>query len=320
MHSNVFEPKLYAAINRDGDVRRQSSSGGVFTPIAEHILGAGGIVIAPVFRQGMKLAHIAADQKEDLDRLRGAKYVQSSMRDAFGIIKQNSGRPTLFCGTPCQAGAIRSYFEEMQNLYVLDVVCHGAPMKKAFRMYIESLEQKYGARVQNIGFRMKTQSWRHYDIEITLEGGRVLTEPAQLNPYMKGFLEGMYMNTPCHACKFKGIKRASDITLGDFWGIEHFDKGLDDDAGTSLVIVNSEKGMELFDGIKDGFLYRETTQEAAVAYNPAIVHSAKPHPQRGEILRALDEQGFDFVTKTYIRPQNPLRYKLGRVKARILGR
>lgn len=236
--------KVFAAYNMDSDVRMKSSSGGVFPAVAENVLKAGGTVFGAAFvdHDTGTVAHVQADDEEALKPLCGSKYVQSELRDTFRKIKSQirDGRNVLFTGTPCQVAGLESLFmRKPENLMTMSCACHGVPSPQVWSRYYQELK----GNSNDVSFRDKSTGWKGYDVRI---GDYV--SPAFKDPYMLAMLKGLTLRPSCVTCPYKGKAFGGDILAGDWWGIGKLVPELDDDCGTSAVLVNTEKGFELLGG------------------------------------------------------------------------
>ena len=290
-------PKVIACKNRNDDIRSKSSSGGVFTALAEHIINDGGVVYGAAFNEQMEVEHQRIDSIEGLSALRGSKYTQSRIGDCFARAKEDlrSGRKVLFTGTPCQIGGLRRFLGKAhEGLYCLEVVCHGVPSPMIFHHYLHSLEQKATAKVTSFRFRDKTESWQHYSLSAQFANGAQMRQRGAENPFQRGFIADLYTRPSCTVCQFKGFVSGADITLGDFWGSGIFGKEYNDDRGISLVCINSKKGEELFSCIESElFDIRTSTLEEATQFNPCIIRSTAMHPKSEKFWRAYKSEDFD---------------------------
>ena len=283
----------FAAHSLDAQAVAQSSSGGIFSLLAQQVLDAGGMVFGAALDESWNVRHIAVESKEALFVLRGSKYVQSSIGQTYQQAKQalTAGRSVLFSGTPCQIGGLRAFLgKDYENLLCVDTICHSVPSEKAWQAFL--LEQSGGEKIVHVSFRDKRDGWQGYYMCIRTESGReVLLRPYE-NPYMQGFLQGLTTRPSCYQCHFKGNHRFSDITLGDFWGVDktypqHLWK-----AGTSLVLCNSEKGMQALNAIGESAVLEPVDFERALEHNPAYFHSSNAHTKRARFWHQLDNQGF----------------------------
>ncbi|MBO8485725.1 MAG: Coenzyme F420 hydrogenase/dehydrogenase, beta subunit C-terminal domain [Bacteroidetes bacterium] len=248
---------VLAAINQDTDIRDGSSSGGVFTALAVKVIADGGVVAGAAFDGRCEVHHEFVSSVAELGRLRGSKYVQSRTENTFGQTAQylKEGRPVLFSGTPCQIKALRLFLgREYPLLYTVETVCHGVPGPGVWRAYLsEVLGGKTGGATQaldsglKVCFRDKSSGWKDYHVVIGSSGGEnILDERHAKNRYMRLFLSDIALRPSCYACRAKNGRSGSDISIADYWGADRLMPEFYDDKGTSLVIINSEKGIRLF--------------------------------------------------------------------------
>lgn len=283
----------FAAHSLDNQAVAQSSSGGIFSLLAQQVLDAGGLVFGAALDESWNVRHIAVESKEDLAALRGSKYVQSSTGQTYQQAKQalTAGRPVLYSGTPCQIGGLRQFLgNDYENLLCVDTICHSVPSEKAWQAFLQ--EQSSGEKIIHISFRDKRDDWQGYYMCIRTELGReVLLRPYE-NPYMQGFLQGLTTRPSCYRCHFKGANRISDITLGDFWGVDKtYPKHLWKQ-GTSLVLCHNEKGMQALKAVGDVAVLEPVDFERALEYNPAYFLSSNAHNKRTRFWSQLENHGF----------------------------
>ena len=209
-----------AAINLNEEIRLKSSSGGIFTLIAEKIIDQGGVVFGAAFSDDFKsVQHICVDNIADLDKLRGSKYVQSKIGDTYKQAKEylDSGRKVLFSGTPCQIGGLYSYLRKpYENLLTQDIICHGVPSPMVWEKYVEEHERKISSKANKVTFRNKKNGWKAYSVFIGFENRKQYLKEHSADMYIKAFLSDICLRPSCFDCQFKGIKRHADITLTDF--------------------------------------------------------------------------------------------------------
>lgn len=322
VNPNASQPQAFGAWNLKEEIRKQSSSGGVFTALAEWIIDQDGIIFGAGFNEGFKVTHRKITDKKTLAELRGSKYVHSSIGNTYAEAKAYlvKGKKVLFTGTPCQIAGLYTYLQkEYENLYTCDVACHGVPSPKVFEKYKVYLENKYSGKITKMNFRDKVKGWKSYRITTNFENKKVHTTPSGQNPYMIGFLKDIYLRPSCYECTFATIPRIADITLADFWGVDIKYPELDDDKGTSLLLVNTPKGQELLESCKQQIFVKECDLEHAIKHNPCITGSVKPHPQREQFFKDLDNKNFDKLIKEYMNPPSIFRRIKGKVRG-ILGR
>ena len=304
------QPKAYACINKNENIRKQSSSGGIFTLLAEKILDLGGVVFGAQFDEDFNVIHSYVENKEDLYKFRGSKYVQSQIGASFKKVRQflNEGRCVLFTGTPCQIEGLYSYLsKEYEKLYTQDIICHGIPSPKVWRKYIKSIEDAKKYKLTNANLRNKTTGWLTYSFKYQLENKKTYTEYSFENKYMQLFLKSIILRESCYNCHFKSKNRKSDITLADFWGIQNVVPKMFDNKGTSLVIVNSQKGNELFNKIKQDIKYIENDFEESIKYNPSMTKSTERPKSREEFFEKLENEDLETLAEKYVVKENTIK-------------
>ena len=295
-------PKAYAVKNKNEEVREKSSSGGMFSLLAEKVLQDGGVVFGVAFDENWQLKHIYVENIEDLQIFRGSKYLQSIVGETYSKLKDFliEGRKVMYTGTPCQIEGLKSYLgKEYENLFTQDIICHGVPSPKVHERYLKYLRDKYKTKnIKNIIHRTKINGWKNWCVNIKFDNSEYIKAHEQ-DPYMQAFLRNTSLRESCYNCQFKKKHRISDITLADFWGIENIAPEMDDNKGTSLVIINSEKGKQIFEQIKDKIIYKQVDFEEAIRYNPSMTTSVKPDPNREKFFDNLDKMPFDELVKKY---------------------
>lgn len=282
LSTNSSEPKCYAGYTSDDIRLDRSSSGGVFSALAKHILDEDGYISGVVFDEHFKACHIVSNDPSDVFRMRGSKYVQSDTQNVYREIEQllKYNKKVLFTGVSCQVAGLKAYLgKQYDNLCCVDILCHGVSSPGVFRKY---LEEEVGInKIQDIQFKnKKSEGWRKPYIHIESEAG-VMHQFLEENEYARVFLNNVINRNCCAECQFQKIPRQGDLTIGDFWGIEDCNPELDDNKGVSVILVNSEKGQTLLENCKKDFMVlREERLEDAIVKNPNIVSSSIPHPAR----------------------------------------
>lgn len=316
----INSPKAFAAYNKEEKIRKESSSGGVFTLLAKKILEQNGVVFGAKFDKNFNVIHSYVEKVEDLEVFRGSKYVQSKIGETYKKAEEflKNGRLVLFSGTPCQIEGLKKYLrKEYDNLYTQDIICHGVPSEKVHQKYLKHLEKKIKTEIKEVRHRTKINGWKKWTVNITFKNKQNYQQEHDNDIYMKAFLRNISLRDSCYECSFKKKNRISDITLADFWGIENILPEMDDDKGTSLVIINSEKGQELFDNVKNNLIVKEVDFEKAISYNPSLIKSEEPDKNRDKFFRDLDKLDFGKLVKKYIPKRSLLRRTLSKCK-RIL--
>lgn len=266
--------KAYAAKNKDYHVRQQSSSGGIFTLIANKIVSNRGVVFGATFDEDWEVEHRYADDLHGIAAFRGSKYLQSRIEDNYKKVEEflHQGRQVLFSGTPCQIAGLKSFLRKAYDkLFTVDVICHGVPSPLVWRKYIKEIAES--TKITDVNFRSKYESWKKYNVVIRGNDKTIVNQPFYENVFMKGFLSDIYLRPSCHECSFKKGCSGSDITLGDFWGVENYLPKFDDDKGVSAIIVNTDRGMDLIESLnidKHVVLY-----DNVLKGNPSLEESAK---------------------------------------------
>lgn len=294
--------KVYACMNKNTDTRMKSSSGGIFTLIASYILDLDGVVFGAKFDDDFQVIHSFIEHKEELYQFRGSKYVQSKIGDMYKKAKKflEQNRYVLFTGTPCQIEGLYSYLgKEYEKLYTQDIICHGVPSPMVWRKYLQEFNIKYKGKPKEISFREKSNTgWNNFEMKLQYDTDSYITSHNE-DIYMKAFLYNICLRDSCYACNFKKKDRISDITLADFWGINNIDKEMNDNKGTSLVIINSKKGNQLFEKIEQNTICKEEDFEEAVKYNPSMISSVKMHKNRENFFKGLENNDLEVLVKKY---------------------
>lgn len=313
----------YAAKNKNESVRMESSSGGIFTLLAEKVIQEGGVVFGARFDENWEVVHDYTDTVSGLSVFRGSKYVQSrtgnTYRQAETFLKQ--GRKVMFTGTPCQIRGLKLFLrKDYDNLLSVDFVCHGVPSPGIWRMYLNEAfrnpyrREEHGKNsvlssskaipvITGINFRDKKLGWEKYSFVVRgMSAGRadknsvLLSDMHRKNPLMRAFLSDLILRPSCYECKAKGGRSGSDITIADFWGVQNILPEFDDDKGVSLVLVNENR--DSFVDVFDDIIKQEINVSAVKQYNGGFSEKTKPHPKRalffsmlgnGDLLSTINE-------------------------------
>ena len=266
------KPLALGAINQNDDIRRMSSSGGVFYLLCEYVIQQNGIVFGAAFDENFDVYHTYSEDLDGCKRFMGSKYVQSIIGDSYQKAKQflQEDRIVLFTGTPCQIAGLLSYLgnlKDHEKLITQDIVCLGAPSPYRWHEFKKRIQGN--KEITSIQFRNKETGWRSGSFVAVFYDGSEYKELYAQTDYMKGFSSGAYTRPSCYECKFSRLERQSDITLGDFWGVEGLYPELYDNKGTSLVLVNSKKGRQIIKNVSKGLTIKKVRLDYAVKYNPA---------------------------------------------------
>lgn len=287
--------KTFAAKNNDENIRQQSSSGGIFTLLATKVINNGGVVFGAIFNAKWEVEHDYTDTIEGLAKFRGSKYVQSKIGNNYILAEEylKDGKQVLFSGTPCQIAGLKRFLrKEYENLICVDIICHGVPSPFIWQKY---LEQYNSTELSSISFRDKTNSWKRYEVVIRQGKKTLIREDIGKNIYMKLFLSDLCLRPSCSNCSSKSGKSKSDITIADFWGIQHLHPDFDDDKGCNLVLINSEKGLNLFNKLECDKI--KTDFNTAIKYNPSYFKSVAEPKYRKYFFENFERYGFAIYDK-----------------------
>lgn len=314
---NEFVQAVYAAWNKDQDKRINSTSGGIVSAFSERVISEGGCVVGAYYKEDFTVAHMIGYDEKDILLLRQSKYMQSDM----GLIYQNvknvlkQGNKVLFCGTPCHNAALRAYLgQDYDGLVQLDFICRGVISPGVFVEYLKYLENKYKSKAVTVQFKNKDFGWNRFSTKIWFANGKTYIKDRYHDPYMVSYLRySVSLRPSCYNCHFKGTERYSDITVGDFWGIGKVNASLDENKGTSLVIVNSQKGNELFEAIGDRIEKTKCSMDDIPEGNLCLSKSPKMGEDRELFFKDLGRKSFGFVYFRYLF-QRKLKMGLKRFK------
>lgn len=288
--------KAYACFSNDDQIRSQSTSGGIFTQLAESFISRNGVVFGAGFDGDFKVRHTYVESVDGLDALRRSKYVQSEIEDTYSKAREflNAGRPVLFCGTPCQAAGLKAFLnKEYDNLLVCDLACHGVPSPKIWKMYLDFIGGKFQSPVASVSFRDKSTGWNDSSMKITFKDGRQYVGKVAREIFFIGFGKSIFNRSSCYGCRFRIDNTKADITLADFWGIDRQGGGFTDNKGVSLVITHTEAGEKALSQIRDRIFMERRPLEGAVKHNPRLVSSVAEPVGRKSFFDDL-KAGYDF--------------------------
>ncbi len=290
-HENKLNKlKSYIAYNKNNSIRESSSSGGIFTALAECILNDGGIVFGVVLDEQYKAVYMCVEKTEELWKLRGSKYMQSDMKNVYNEVKcfLNKGRKILFSGTACQIEGLKCFLKkDYDNLITVDVLCHGVPSPKVWMRYLEGQKKKNKGSIQNINFRDKSTGWKDYSLKISFD----TTEYKNIyyrDNYMRMFISDICLRKSCYNCKFKELYRNSDITLGDCWEIDNIRPDENDNLGVSIILLHTRKGENILKKIEKDLVLIEEDVEKIVPSNSDARKSVKENPKRDKFFDKLN--------------------------------
>lgn len=296
-------PVTVAAINKNMAVRWDSTSGGAFSALAEVMYEQGGYVSGAVYDENFLVHNFVSDKPEDLSRLRSSKYLQSNAEGLYVRIREllRNGKKVLACGTPCQMAALRLFLhKDYDNLVIVDFICRGVNSPKVYRKYLDSLERKYGGKVVYVKTKNKELGWRNLTRKVVFDNGKVYYGVKMDDNFRRGYHTNVFCRPSCYTCQYKGFPRIADITIADYWGIEKINKNLDNNIGTSMILLNSKKGENFFGQVKDKIEWEYTTFESILPGNVALTKPIEPAKiDRRQFFEDLDKGTFDEVVSKY---------------------
>ena len=306
--NKLKEVQAYAAKNKNMETQKQSSSGGLFSNFADYVFYNNGVIYGCVFNKDIKAEHIRIDNKEELYKLRGSKYVQSDTKDTFKQVKQDleNGKTVLYTGTPCQISGLKQFLgRDYDKLITIDLVCHGVPSPELFQKYIKYLEEKYGSKIVEYQFRSKEKNVWGLNLKIKFYNDKVKYIPMSLDPYYKTFIEGKNYRECCYNCKYANENRIGDITIADYWGIEKEHPEFYDEKGVSAIILNTEKGLQIWNEINEQIAYIPSTIEKVKNKNHNLNMPTERTSERENIYKNLNNKEF----RKYIKEDLKFKYK-----------
>ncbi|MCI6268728.1 MAG: Coenzyme F420 hydrogenase/dehydrogenase, beta subunit C-terminal domain [Clostridiales bacterium] len=321
------DKETYAAAAQDADLVR-SASGGVFASLAQAVLAQGGVVYGCAMEREdgrLVVRHVAVTALQELPRLKGSKYVQSEIGTIYRDVQEqlNAGKTVLFSGTPCQAAGLRGFLRKAyDNLFVVDIVCHGVPSLQFFRDYLRLTEEKYGGRIVDFRFRDKSAGWKlHGCMSIETADGHaksVCFEPEE-SSYYQMFLNSYTYRENCYSCPYAGENRPGDVTIGDYWCIDLVHPEVlaqqggkfDEQRGVSCLIVNNARGRELLARFGQGIAREPSTYEQAARYNAQLTRPSAMKEERAQVLALYRDGGYAQVEKWYQKRLRKIRFVRG---------
>lgn len=297
-------PKVVGGYHKNIAIRFDSTSGGIFSALANAMYKEGGYVSGAIQNSDLTVCNLISNDKSDLARLRSSKYVQSSAIGLYKEIKKLliAGEKVLACGSPCQMGALRSYLEkDYENLIIVDFLCRATNSPKAYRKYMDMLEKQYGGKVVYVKAKNKEHGWHSLARKVVFDNGKEYYGEGHDDHYRRGYHWNMFERPSCYDCKFKEIPRNSDITLGDFWGVDKVAPDLEQNLGTSMVMLNTPKGEAFFEKIKSKLVCRDFTLNDVLPGNHAALLEPVKYPpiDRNALFRDMDSMPFDELANKY---------------------
>ena len=309
------EPLVYAAVGKDSASRIASTSGGIFSELARNVLDHGGYICGAVYNDDFTVSHLVSKDSANLLRIRGSKHCQSDMSGIFKRLRSllDAGEQVVICAAPCQIAGLRLFLgKEYSNLTLVDFICLGINSPTIFRKYLGSLERKYGAKAVSVQAKNKDLGWHSLAYKIRFENGKEYLKLGKNDSFIQGFITAHVNCRPvCYECKYKGFPRISDITLGDFWGVEKLHPEFVDDLGTSVVLVNSTHGKEMLDSIADRLTMKEVSVTDVIAGNRALVDPVTwPTFDRDKFYAELETEPYEKIVRKYFMPKRGIAHTI----------
>ena len=311
--------KTYAAANKDNNILRASSSGGVFSVLAEYYLANGGYVCGCVYDENLRPIHICTNRYEDYLQMRKSKYVQSDVGDVYRTVKKllQNDKDVLFVGTPCQIAGLKGFLQKNhERLLTVDLVCHGTPSYKMFRAFLDYLENKYDTKITDFNFRSKKHGWLRISTEFTDKTGRTRNIGKNQEFYMFSFSNGDIMRPSCYSCKYASPERVGDITIGDFWGYNKKTSGLSPVNGISLFTLNTDASLKILESLSEKLFLEEVDYSAAINGNTCLRHPTRKGRNREKCMKSLSENRIHEIAENYVK-NNKKRIIIEKIKYTI---
>ena len=310
-----FEQIVYGAKAKNLSERKQSQSGGAFYVLAKYVLNQGGVIYGALIDSAFVVRHARATTKEDAKVFRGSKYVQSDLGDIFAQVKEDlkTGLLVLFSGTPCQVAGLKSFLrKDYENLILIDLICHGVPSPMVWADYIQWQQKRINRPITQAEFRDRALPWGKSAEAVYIKGKK-----KRFDIYARLFYSRNTHRKSCYNCSFANTETVSDITIGEYWGIENVKPEFKDEYGVSAILINSETGKRVWDNVREEFECFECNIQDVVACNPNLVKTREQPTTRAEFWQDY-EKGFAFIAKKY--GGNNFKGKVKRLIKRILGR
>jgi coenzyme F420-reducing hydrogenase beta subunit len=302
---NNIVPQVFAAINNDEKIRKDSTSGGIFTLLANEIISRSGVVFGVAFNDSFIVVHGYTDNYGGIAEFRGSKYVQSYIGESYQLCKKylEEDRWLLFSGTPCQIAGLNAYVrKEYSKLICVDIICNSVASPEAWKKYLEYRERVDGSKPEKISFRYKNPSWKSSSM-LFQYNDKIYTARGGGDLFLKTWYSGTIVRPSCYQCQFRTLNRQSDITIADFWGIEEVCPAMFDDKGTSLIFIHSKKGKELLENIKNNCTMIPVNIDSAIKNNRSAICSViNINKKREGFVRRLNSLPFDILVKRYVDP------------------
>lgn len=304
-------PSVYAAWNKDEVIRINSTSGGVFSALAQTIIQQGGYVVGAEYTSDFSVHHTIISNTEQIKKQRQSKYTQSDLgfvfRDIKALLENNA--PVLFCGTPCQSAGLQKYLgKDYAQLFCCDFICRGVISPKVYKKFLSDITPD-SETLKEVQFKNKDFGWNRFSTKLTFSNQKTYHKDRNTDYYMRGYLQhNLYLRDCCYQCDYKTLPRVSDISLGDFWGIGNYDAALDNEKGTSVVLINSGKGKALLNLTKEYLELTERSLDEVLAGNSCLLESATRGEYHDYFFKRMDKLSFPQLIETIDQKSIKLSY------------
>lgn len=316
---NRMEPETYKVYHKDLDIRYNSTSGGLYSLVAEQFIKDGGYIVGCSYADDFNSArHIVGNTHKDLLKIRRSKYFQSDTEGIYKKVKELliAGHKVLFSGSPCQVSALYGFLgKEYENIYTIDYICRGINSPLAYKAYIDELRSVYHSEIEEVHFKNKSRGWTNLGTYVKFTNGKEYYRNRDNDPWVSAYIRGnLYMRYCCENCKYKGFPRVADISMGDFWGLEFTEE--ERKLGVSVAFVNTEKGDTLLKATKDQAYLEQREFAEAVNGNPALVSCPIFNPKRKDFFERIQSEPYSKVVWSLLE-ENQVKRVLKRVKSTI---
>lgn len=323
--------EVYAAKNKNIEEQKTSSSGGIFSVLSNYVLDKNGKVYGCTLDDNLNIKHIGISNKSELNKIKGSKYVQSNTENTFEEVKEDlkNNKFVLYSGTPCQIAGLKAFLgKEYNNLITVDLVCHGVPSPKLFKAYLKWLENKNDSKIKTYEFRNKEKNAWGLTAKIVFENGKIKYVKAETDPYYKTFLDSKTYREVCYNCKYANENRVGDITLADYWGIEKEHPEFYDENGVSAILINTIKGKEIFEKVRENIEVEKSTLEKVARKNGNLTHSSKRDVVRDNAYEQVNflqfekgmKKNLNFKVKSLDKIKSIIPHKVKVKIKKVLGR
>lgn len=304
VENRLEEVGVYATKNKSDEVRMHSASGGMFYAIAKYVLNKNGVVYGVVFDDWIHAIHVRTDSMDGIKKMMGSKYSQSELGEIYKEVKKDlkNEKLVLFTGTPCQVAGLNKFLQNIDktNLILVDLVCHGTPSPYLFQDYIKFIEKNKKKKIIGYYHRSKKIAWQQHTENIVYEDGKEDYTSRLSQTWKRLFGTTLFFRPSCYSCKYTNTKRTGDITIGDFWGIEKYNKEFTDNKGVSLTLVNTIKGQKVFDEISKDLIINNRKIEEAIVKNPQLKQPINIDiDERNKFWNDYKTKGFKYIASKY---------------------